>query len=631
MYQWIESGGARPATSWPQLHPGPSVMDVAASLISLIQFSITSLKVIHQTFASLKDGPELVGYVAQSATGLLHILRQLEASPTVVQSKDDKLLEVIKTCHADVTRMAQKLASVGFGATEKTRVKLWRSAKAVLNEKEWTAFQTRLHEYTSLIQAFVILENSGKLHDMSSKMDDSSRSIQERLVSLAAKCDSIETKCDAAGGAARIPQMQGIIDSVRQVIKDQLGQFVLQSRSEAQLAGNVLHGDTPSPSTGIPAQFSGQLAAHDVSSRVDHLSSAMEQRRSNLPPESHPAHDIIEDIAQLVEEVKRLSAEAAASKAHSQIGHGGIVLYREVRFSYDDLAGVPMQGRSVEDVDSSALRVLPSGLVGIRSRSQTPELVLQEQHWTAEELRQKTQTLEAFFLLDRVRLSGTSVSTAMVNRKNLGRLVQWSQIDAGESKSLWIRGRHMLERDGQNPLTRIGIKLVRLASQAGVPVISYFCQLGRPGPIAEHRVSVEAAGLTAVLYAIIFQILSLLPMTLRQDVIDLSKQRFSRLDGTETSYETAFKILDDLTRYVAPPVFCIVDGLQWLENDTTQVHLQRLVRILRGSPLRVLFISAGTPRSLRDIFTRDETLVEENLKGDSSREDIERYSQEFWK
>jgi hypothetical protein len=51
-------------------------MDVAASAISLIQFTITGLTIIRQTFSSIKDGPETVSYIARNAHDLLHILQR---------------------------------------------------------------------------------------------------------------------------------------------------------------------------------------------------------------------------------------------------------------------------------------------------------------------------------------------------------------------------------------------------------------------------------------------------------------------------------------------------------------------------------------------------------------------------
>jgi hypothetical protein len=134
-------------------------MDVASSAVSLIQFTVKGLQIIHKTFASIKEAPDTVTYVGKHAGNLLHILQRLETSPVVLQSHDTRLAETMRTCSADVTRMAQKLAEVGFTTGDKVRTRLWRSAKSVVNEKEWKEFQARLHQYSDSLTTFVIVED----------------------------------------------------------------------------------------------------------------------------------------------------------------------------------------------------------------------------------------------------------------------------------------------------------------------------------------------------------------------------------------------------------------------------------------------------------------------------------------
>jgi len=202
-------------------------MDVAASVVSLIQFTITGLTVIRQTFSSIKDGPETVSYIARNARDLLHILERLGNNPAVKESQDAVLSDMLKSCYDDVTRMAQELDKCNFKATDKTGLKLWRSGKSAYKEKEWTDFRARLHGYSSSLSTFIILEDrlvslcnsfpysvesltlySEKLFDIDHKIDDAHKLIQEELIRISNKCDRIEIKCEEVEAATRNPQVQ---------------------------------------------------------------------------------------------------------------------------------------------------------------------------------------------------------------------------------------------------------------------------------------------------------------------------------------------------------------------------------------------------------------------------------------
>lgn len=134
-------------------------MDVAASAVSLIQSTITSLVIIRQTFTSIREGPEIVNYIANYAVRLLHILERLKSSPYVGGSQDATLSGLIQSCHADVTRTARELDKVKFTASDRTGSKLWKAIKSVLKEKEWKEFQARIHRYSSSLSAFINVED----------------------------------------------------------------------------------------------------------------------------------------------------------------------------------------------------------------------------------------------------------------------------------------------------------------------------------------------------------------------------------------------------------------------------------------------------------------------------------------
>jgi hypothetical protein len=202
-------------------------MDVASNAVSLIQFTIIGLVFIRQTFSSIKDGPKTVSYIAKNVENLLHILERLSNNPAVKESQDVVLSDLLKSCHDDVTRMAQELDKYNFKATDKMELKLRRSGKSMFKEKEWADFQARLHGYSSSLSTIITIEHrcvflydhflyslesltlySEKLFDMVRKMDGGHKLIREELLSISNKCDSIEIKCEKVGAASRNSQLQ---------------------------------------------------------------------------------------------------------------------------------------------------------------------------------------------------------------------------------------------------------------------------------------------------------------------------------------------------------------------------------------------------------------------------------------
>ncbi|RYP71352.1 hypothetical protein DL771_004840 [Monosporascus sp. 5C6A] len=560
--------------------------------------------------------------------------------------------------------MVQKLADSDFNASDKFRIKLWRSAKSVIKEKEWKEFQTRLHEYSNSLGTFIIVEDrsvalrsmtsypgcdtaadhespsSEKLFDMSRRIDNSYDSIHERLMSLSAKCDGIETKCAQIEAIAKNPQLQSIIHSVRRDIQDQLQLFASQHEPCYRQVDTTSSNQGGRGSKKIPAQSCTAAATYDTSGRPNQSSYLVRHKEDSVQFGSDAASDIVEDIALLVDGVKSLIAEAAALKTKAELARRlggrqpqstdqGIVLYREVRFTPDISPGIPLPTWADTETGKAAFQPIPSPRSNLRLSSLPPyQFSPKQKHWTVEAVRDNSRSLEAFFSWDSIRPAGIAAKPAQVNRKTLGRLVQWSRAGS-DPQTLWLRGRYMPERGTENPLTRIGLKVVGHATRASIPMVSYFCQLGRLTRLRPNEPP-EAEALTSVLYAFIRQMLWLLPPQFEGSV-DLSEERFRRLDGTEASWNVSLAILNDVIRLGAQPVFCILDGVQWLEHSSTDKHLRMFLDVLRQDRMKVLFVTTGTSLSLRDAISREETLADEELRMGSHKEDLERHAQEFWK
>jgi len=240
-----------------------------------------------------------------------------------------------------------------------------------------------------------------------------------------------------------------------------------------------------------------------------------------------------------------------------------------------------------------------------------------------------SRCLEDYFSRDRILLSSQIIKPPRVNKQTLDRLLRWSRASP-LSRTLWIKGPYTAARDLENHMTKIGLKLVNLAYERrpNFPVISFFCQL-IPAKSLKLNETAEMGALTAVLYALIRQILEILSLPLVED-IDLTESRFQRLDGTKSACKDALLILEDLVGNITQPMFCILDGLQWLEHISTRKHIRKLLEVLRHNYLHVLYITTGSVASLGDFISKDETLGEQDLRDRAVKEDLGRQGQKFW-
>ncbi|KAH8658137.1 hypothetical protein BX600DRAFT_500135 [Xylariales sp. PMI_506] len=146
-----------------------------------------------------------------------------------------------------------------------------------------------------------------------------------------------------------------------------------------------------------------------------------------------------------------------------------------------------------------------------------------------------------------------------------------------------------------------------------VPVITYFCELTHsPTPTVASGAATE---LTALLYAMIRQLLELVPAELDPSAPLLMAERFAALDGTLGSWDLGVQVLiDAFTCVQLPFVLFVIDGLNLLENfdDSPEgrdinVKLGQLVRTLRslvessrnnGSVVKIMLTTSGASRSL---------------------------------
>jgi len=230
---------------------------------------------------------------------------------------------------------------------------------------------------------------------------------------------------------------------------------------------------------------------------------------------------------------------------------------------------------------------------------------------TAHDVSVNSRSLEDFFSHIRVRVPCDSSSFVIVDPEMLFHPNQWSEAGIS-SPVLWLDGPPSETEDFNNPLTMIAAKFVDVASRSNIPIISYFCQLSRENPTA-HGHTMETRALIALLYALVRQMVELLLPGL-ETTVDLSESRFRQLDGSLETWDDALSIFKDLTELIPEGVLCVIDGLHWMDDRSTDKYLMDLVQKLRTGRMKVIFVTTGRSACLREQLSRVETVQIESLQ-----------------
>lgn len=223
----------------------------------------------------------------------------------------------------------------------------------------------------------------------------------------------------------------------------------------------------------------------------------------------------------------------------------------------------------------------------------------------------RSASLEDHFCRDQVRPRLESDDPLPFESDAILRLKEWSQ--GATSSLLWLAGPVVEGIDSRNPLTLLASRVIDLTDDNHLNVISYFCHMRR----AHGIVSREVRSLVALLYAMIRQLIELLPPRVDSEK-HLSNERFSRLKGTLDSWEEALNVMEDVLALVpGTAVFCIIDGLDVLDYRSIQQPLALLLKRLRNSApkLRVLFTTSGRSYCLGQEIKAQENMVIDNFRG----------------
>lgn len=174
--------------------------------------------------------------------------------------------------------------------------------------------------------------------------------------------------------------------------------------------------------------------------------------------------------------------------------------------------------------------------------------------------------------------------------------------------ALWIEGPSEAETPSQNTLT--SASLVSVTQRTSVNSIFYFCQLPTsPGALVGNSTQAFLHAISSL----ISQLVQYVPAEFNSDV-DFSTTRFAGLDGSDRSLPKALSLLRDVLCVSTGLVYCVIDGIQFLENldDSPYTALmEQFIGLLCGADLPSDLI-------LKSCFTTDGY---SSVLGDLSRAD----------
>lgn len=264
-------------------------------------------------------------------------------------------------------------------------------------------------------------------------------------------------------------------------------------------------------------------------------------------------------------------------------------------------SGLPLENLN----QSTSFLGPPVGLPLTARHLQLIDLCLVTKLASSDEIALNSRHMEDFFSRDRVRLYIDDSAPMPFEPEVISRITDWSKGQA--VPMLRIDGPVMDCEEERNPLTMLAAQLIDLTARSHLHVISYFCELSRTVKVTEREIKATIA----LVYSLVRQLIELLPPEFEASA-DFSEARFRHLDGTPESCGEATQMFEDLLDVVpAATVYCIIDGLQLMDDKRVEESLQGFLRQLRSrdGKLRVLFTTSGRSACLSKELKAEETLV----------------------
>ena len=191
------------------------------------------------------------------------------------------------------------------------------------------------------------------------------------------------------------------------------------------------------------------------------------------------------------------------------------------------------------------------------------------------------------------------------DRRVVMELDAWLQVEE-ESKLLYL--------ESPKYVTAAATRVVLSAggTDPPIPCASFFCKAQEFEDESEVQTP-EVDPLLGVVYSLIYQILRCLPPLTEQTLIT-SKDRFTDLDSTLSSWDLALDLLKDTLSLVPSLMIIVIDGLLAFEEEH-EYEMKDLLDVLRkqmdveGKVLKVLITTDRMLFSVTEELERDEMVI----------------------
>lgn len=155
------------------------------------------------------------------------------------------------------------------------------------------------------------------------------------------------------------------------------------------------------------------------------------------------------------------------------------------------------------------------------------------------------------------------------------RLLEW--ISSDQSEILWVAGPN--NHCYPSRMSAIASAIIKLSTQAKAKVVISFCDLPSPKTIQDGK-SVEEVGLISMVYYMIQQLIEHVPLHFDSSN-DLSRRRFTPLDGNVGTLDATLELFRDLIPLCQPYIVFVIDGIEWLDYRKGQKGCKEFVNALR--------------------------------------------------
>ncbi|KAH7139703.1 hypothetical protein B0J13DRAFT_676911 [Dactylonectria estremocensis] len=127
------------------------ILGAAATLITLVGAALASTQALHQVLSAIKNGSQAVRSLSNEVELLQHLLERVSQLPIQDASEMSGMANQACLCAADVVKFKSRLEMLTHSGADSRSSRLWRRAKASINEKDLKQMQTVIGMHVSML------------------------------------------------------------------------------------------------------------------------------------------------------------------------------------------------------------------------------------------------------------------------------------------------------------------------------------------------------------------------------------------------------------------------------------------------------------------------------------------------